>query len=211
MSEICNNQNRDNQGKEQGVCDMGERVKTGNGLKLAMTYVIAALFPVTIILLSIGFIVCMCKSPETLHPNWLCLVFKLTIMVLLIVACVIMFVKFIKHLDKLSEQDAKYKERLTDEAIRILKEDEEYKRLDNRAQINLLEKQGRAIMDEEVRAKEHQRKLDVMDRERIADLNDKVLEIVKAQITSTTFDEKSTQQWIKELIQTISNLSSKIK
>ena len=143
------------------------------------------------------------------RSDWLMLVSRLIFVTLLLTACVIMFVKFLKHLDKLAEQDAKYNERLTDEVIRIYKEEKEHERLAERTRVGLLEKQGKAIIDEETRAKEHQRKLEVMDKEWIADLSNKVLEIAKVQVSNKTLDEKRAQQWISELIHTISNLSSK--
>lgn len=166
-------------------------------------YIITALFPIVLILLSSVFFFCECPTDPI--KGCLCLIF----VTLLLTACVIMFVKFLKHLDKLAEQDAKYNERLTDEVIRIYKEEKEHERLAERTRVGLLEKQGKAIIDEETRAKEHQRKLEVMDKEWIADLSNKVLEIAKVQVSNKTLDEKRAQQWISELIHTISNLCSK--
>lgn len=174
-----------------------------NKAKCICACIITALFPIALIILASVFLFCECP-PDTVKGG-LCLAF----VAMLLTACVIMFIKFLKHLDKLAEQNAKYNERLTDEVIRIYKEEKEHERLAEKTRVGLLEKQGKAIIDEETRAKEHLRKLEVMDKERIADFSDKVLDIAKVQVSNKTLDEKRAQQWISELIHTISNLSSK--
>ncbi|MBO7636538.1 MAG: hypothetical protein J6S89_08160 [Paludibacteraceae bacterium] len=72
--------------------------------------------------------------------------------------------------------------------IRFQDEDRKYERLGHEMEMALHDKKEKAIIEENVRDNEHKRKLDIKERERIAELSKVILELAKIKNTITIKD-----------------------
>lgn len=89
------------------------------------------------------------------------------------------------------DSEQKYRERRYNDYIRFSEEDREYDRLEYKTKMSLYEKREKAIIDEWQRDNEHERKLDIMEQERIANLSNVLLELAKTKNTVTLKDARN--------------------
>ena len=75
-------------------------------------------------------------------------------------------------------------------------EDREFGRLQTKTEIAILEKLEKTRIDEWSRNKEHERKLNIMEQERIAELNNVLIELAKVKNTVTFNDSKGSGKTI---------------
>lgn len=182
------------------VSTLGERIKTGNDSQL-----LCAILLLLIGLSVIGFLFSGLFGENGTNLNCLNFYFKLGLVLLLLVGAIIMFVCVIEYLRTLDERNLKYKEHLTDEALKIYNDNLEYKRLSQKTMIGILEKSGKAIIDEDVRDKEHKRKIELQDNEQKADKVIKELELTKELLVQERNKEESINKKLDEIIELLKN------
>ena len=113
---------------------------------------------------------------------------------------VIAIVKTKSLIEKSLDQEAKIEEKLLDAAIRHLEEEEEFSRLEERMATSLVEKNTKAMIDEEAREAENRRRIALMEEERMTEIANHALDIMKDR-ESISFEQ------LKELTEIISSLT----
>ena len=126
---------------------------------------------------------------------WLLASYRLAAAIILLLAIVFLLKYLVPYWTRVSELNDKQNERI----LRIYEEKLEFERLPRKKEIEILERQARTDMDETVRESEHNRKMDVMDKEYRSHLADVALEMVKS--TNQSEEKQSTT-----LINMIQNL-----
>lgn len=122
------------------------------------------------------------------NTSWYFLLYCLLIAIIVLTA-VVFSIKFIIPIwSKRIDYKQKYQERRYNDYIRLSDEDREYERLQSRTELAIYEKREKARIDEWQRDNEHQRKLDIMEQERIANLSNVLVELAKTKNTVTMKD-----------------------
>lgn len=123
--------------------------------------------------------------------SWHSLLYCLLIAIIASTAAVFS-IKFIMPLwTKEIDFKQKYRERRYNDYIRLSDEDREYESLQFRTELAIYEKREKARIDEWQRNNEHQRKLDIMEQERIANLSNVLVELAKTKNTVTLKDARN--------------------
>ena len=117
--------------------------------------------------------------------RWIHYIFMFVCVIAVLSTIVILFYKYIQFHAKQCEANAKVKEKLLNAVIDAFNEDREFSRLRTKTEIALREKSEKARIDEWCRNKENERKLNIMEQERTADLNKTLLELAKVKDTFT--------------------------
>lgn len=112
---------------------------------------------------------------------------------------VIALVKIIPLLGKTVDQYNKMEEKLLDAIIKSVEEGQEYGRLKEKTQTDILERYAKTLMDEDVKNGDNQRKLAIMQQEYVSHLADIALEMVKSKNNGQ--GQVSDQQMINQIIQ----------
>lgn len=124
------------------------------------------------------------------NTSWYILLYDVIIAVLVLIAIVLVIRFFMQYCMKKTDFEHKMIERRYNDYIRLSDEDREYKLLQYKTNVSLFEKREKAIIEEWQQDKEHDRKLDVMEQERIAELSKVLLELAKVKNTVTLSDPK---------------------
>lgn len=125
------------------------------------------------------------------NTSWYILLYDVIIAVLVLIAIVLVIRFFMQYCMKKTDFEHKMLERQYNDYIRLSDEDREYKLLRYKTNVSLFEKREKAIIEEWQQDKEHDRKLDVMEQERIAELSKVLLELAKVKNTVTLSNPKS--------------------
>lgn len=124
------------------------------------------------------------------NAKWIHYVFIFSCFAAILVALILLSYKFFQFQSKQCENNVRLKEKMMNTVIDAFNEDREYSRLQTKTEIALHEKLERTRIDEWSRNKEHERRLNVMEQERIAELNKLLLEMAKVKNTVTLSDPK---------------------
>lgn len=118
----------------------------------------------------------------TIHhydADWIELIYLFLIAILFAVV-ILLVVKCVMPLyHKRAEFENKMQEKRYNDYVRFLDEDRAYERRITETSVSLWEKREKMIVDEWVRDNEHDRKLDIMERERITSMNNMLVELAK--------------------------------
>lgn len=117
--------------------------------------------------------------------KWIHYIFIFACIIAILSAIVMLFYKFIQFHTKQCETDAKFKEKVLAVAVDAFNEDREFGRLRIKTEIALREKLEKARIDEWCQNKENERKLNIMEQERIADFSKTLIELAKVKDTLT--------------------------
>lgn len=152
-----------------------------------LLFVLIAVLP--LVLLYVLNNLCFCKR------NWTGLVIICFSLIVISLLGVILVRYYVSMSTKVEEQEYKLKERLLNEMIRSYNEDREYDRLEYKTKMSLYERYEKARIDEWVHNLEHLRRLQEMEQERLAKVDDKIVELSKAmnkvKISKKSADDKS--------------------
>lgn len=124
------------------------------------------------------------------NDKWIHYIFIFSCFAAILVVLTLLFYKFFQFQSKQCETNVRLKERMMNAVIDAFNEDREFGRLQTKTEIALHEKLERTRIDEWSRSKEHERRLNVMEQERIAELNKLLLEMAKVKNTVTLSDPK---------------------
>lgn len=124
------------------------------------------------------------------NTSWYTLLYYVIIGVLVLTAIVLAIKFLMPYYIKRADFEHKMWERQYNDYIRLYDENREYERLHYKTSISLLEKREKAIIEEWQRDNELDRKLDIMEQERIAELNNVLLELAKVKNTVTLNEPK---------------------
>lgn len=120
--------------------------------------------------------------------SWYILLYFLLIAIIVLIV-VVLSIKFIMPLwSKKIDFKQKYLERRYNDYIRLSDEDREYERLQSKTELAIYEKREKARIDEWQRDNEHQRKLEIMEQERIAELSNVLKDLAKTKNIVTLKD-----------------------
>lgn len=106
--------------------------------------------------------------------------------------------KFIQFLNLQCERNTKLKEKIIDKVINAFNEDRENAMLHTKTELSLHEKKGKACLEEWERDKEHVRKMNILEHDRKAKLNDVLIELAKIQNKTTKIDSQKKEQPSKD-------------
>lgn len=124
------------------------------------------------------------------NTSWYTLLYYVIIGVLVLTAIVLAIKFLMPYYIKRADFEHKMMERQYNDYIRLADEDREYERLQYKTNVSLFEKREKAIIEEWQRDNELDRKLDIMEQERIAELNNVLLELTKVKNTVTWNEPK---------------------
>lgn len=106
--------------------------------------------------------------------------------------------KFFQFLDLQCELNTKLKEKMIDKVINAFNEDRENAMFHTKTEMSLHEKKEKTYIEEWERGKEHVRKMNILEHDRKAKLNDVLIELAKIQNKTTTKDTPKETTTIKE-------------
>lgn len=124
------------------------------------------------------------------NAKWIHYIFIFSCFAAILVALILLSYKFFQFQSKQCENKARLKEKMMNAVIDAFNDDREFSRLQTKTDIALHEKLERARIEEWSRNKEHERRLNVMEQERIAELDKLLLEMAKVKNTVTLSDPK---------------------
>ena len=155
---------------------------------------------ISMVLAVIG-ILTMCNRTTILNIDlftnkWLHYIFIFVGIITILSTIVLLFYKFVQFQTKQCETNAKMKEKMMNAVVDAFHEDREFGRLQTKTEIAILEKLEKTRIDEWSRNKEHERKLNIMEQERIAELNNVLIELAKVKNTVTFNDSKGSGKTI---------------
>ena len=130
------------------------------------------------------------------NARWIHYIFIFSCFAAILVALILLSYKFFQFQSKQCENNVRLKEKMMNTVIDAFNEDREYSRLQTKTEIALHEKLERARIDEWSRNKEHERRLNVMEQERVAEFNKILLEMAKVKNTVTLSDPKGSGKTI---------------
>lgn len=139
---------------------------------------------ISLVLAVIG-ILTMCNRTTILdidlftNNKWLHYIFIFVCIITILSTIVLLFYKFIQFQTKQCETNAKMKEKMMNAVLDAFHEDREFGRLQTKTEIAILEKLEKTRIDEWSRNKEHERKLNIMEQERIVGVSDVLKELAK--------------------------------
>lgn len=130
---------------------------------------------------------------EILYRNtgWHKWLYFIITVVLLSIVLVLIFRAFLQYLDKVRECENQLKELKYKDNIRIFNETRDIESLRYKTDMLLYEKREKMKLDEWARDNEHYRKMDVKELERMAELNNVLLELAKIKNTITIKSAKN--------------------
>lgn len=106
--------------------------------------------------------------------------------------------KFIQFLNLQCERNTKMKEKIIDKVINAFNEDRENAMLHTKTELSLHEKKEKACLEEWERDKEHVRKMNILEHDRKAKLNDVLIELAKIQNKTTKINSQKKEQPSKD-------------
>lgn len=118
----------------------------------------------------------------TIHhheADWIKLLYRFLIATLLAVIILLAIKHLMPLYHKRAEFENKMQEKRYNDYVRFLDENRIYERRITEANINLWEKREKMIVDEWARDNEHDRKLDILERDRIANMSNLLVELAK--------------------------------
>lgn len=124
------------------------------------------------------------------NAKWIHYIFIFSCFAAILVALILLSYKFFQFQSKQCENKARLKEKMMNAVIDAFNDDREFSSLQTKTDIALHEKLERARIEEWSRNKEHERRLNVMEQERIAELDKLLLEMAKVKNTVTLSDPK---------------------
>lgn len=130
---------------------------------------------------------------------WIYCIFLFMCISAIIIVIVLLFHKFIHFQSKKCESDTKLKEKMMNAVIEAFHEDRDFGRLKTKTEIALREKLEKARIDEWCRNKEYERKLNIMEQERIAELSNVLKELAKTMNKVTIMDNQEKQDKTKTI------------
>lgn len=130
---------------------------------------------------------------EILYRNtgWHKWLYFIIAIVLLSIVLVLISRAFLQYLDKIRECEHKLKELRYKDDIRVLNENREIEYLRYKTDMLLYEKREKMKIDEWARDNDHNRKMDIKEQERVAELNNVLLELAKIKNTITIKSAKN--------------------
>ena len=124
-------------------------------------------------------------SPDqiTIRPQiselWPLIIFRIAGATILLLAIVFILKYLVPYWMKIAEYNNRQNEKIINEILRLSQEENEVRLLPRKTQIALLEKEGKTIIEERIKAKEHERKMAIMDKELSNEEIIKTLNIIK--------------------------------
>lgn len=127
---------------------------------------------------------------------WIHCVFIFMCIASILATLVLLFNRFIQFQSKHCESNAKLKEKMMNAVVDAFHEDREFIRFRTKTEIALHEKLEKSRIDEWSQNKENERKLNIMEQERIAELSNVLKELAKVKNTVTFNDPKGSGKTI---------------
>lgn len=124
----------------------------------------------------------------TKNYKWLNYIFIFVSILSILTTIVLLLCKFLKYQTKQCDVDMKLKEKMMNVVVDAFNEDREFSRQRTKVEIALHDKLEKARIEEWIKNKENERKLNIMEQERIAELNNVLLELAKVKNTVTLSD-----------------------
>ena len=124
------------------------------------------------------------------NTSWQILLYCGILAILLLITFIVTLWKFIAYWEKKTEWEQKHQELQYKDNVRSSDEERDYERLQYKTELLIYEKREKAKIDEWIRDNENARKLDILEQERIAELNKLLLEMAKVKNTVTLSDPK---------------------
>lgn len=125
---------------------------------------------------------------------WESLLLALVFMSSIVTFSIFAIFKYFQFLNLQCERNTKLKEKMTDKVINAFNEDRENAMLHTKTELSLHEKKEKACLEEWERDKEHVRKMNILEHDRKAKLNDVLIELAKIQNKTTTKDCQKKEQ-----------------
>ena len=156
------------------------------------TWFVVISFIILVVLCVIYGITC-CKG-----VYWESLLLAFVFMSSLVTFSILALYKFTQFLNLQCEQKKKLKEKIIDKVINAFNEDRENAMLHTKTELSLNEKKEKACLEEWERDKEHVRKMNILEHDRKAKLNDVLIELAKIQNKTTKIDSQKKEQPSKD-------------
>ena len=116
---------------------------------------------------------------------WWYYLFLFACLALILAAGILLFYKYMQFLSRNNEIEAKMKEKMMDKIFVAFNEDRDNGMFRTKTEISLQERLEKSRIEEWVRNKEHERKMNCLEQERIAKLSDVLVELEKMQDKTT--------------------------
>lgn len=177
------------------LCEKLDSCKCGKANNCCCWGTLLLVGAISLLLAVIG-ILAMCNRTTILNIDlstdnkWLHYIFIFVCIITILLTIVILLFKFVQFQTKQCETNAKMKEKMMNAVVDAFHEDREFGRLQTKTEIAILEKLEKTRIDEWSRNNEHERKLNIMEQERTAELNNVLIELAKVKNAVTFNDPK---------------------
>ena len=144
------------------------------------------------------------------EDKWLNYIFVSICLILILVAAILLFYKYMKFQSRKSEIAAKQNEKMIDNIVAAFNEEREYCMLQTKMEISLYEKSERARIEQWERNKEHEREMRKRELERREKIRDVLIELAKIHNKITKkilYDEPKQPKDSKKPLETIEERS----
>lgn len=127
------------------------------------------------------------------YAKWSLIVYRIVIAIIILIGLILMLKYLVPYWTKIAELNDKQKERL----VKLAEERLEFERLPRKTEIEIMERQARANMDEDAKASESKRSIEKMMHDHKSHLVDLALEITKV------YDQSKDASSINQIIQNL--------
>lgn len=172
--------------------DLCDKIKTcicKDNDKKAQTRFVGIAFIIILVVLCAIYCITHCNG-----VYWESLLLAFVFMSSIVSFSILALYKFIQFLNLQCERNTKLKEIMIDKVINAFNEDRENTMLHTKTELSLHEKKEKACLEEWERDKEHVRKMNILEHDRKAKLNDVLIELAKIQNKTTTKDCQKKEQ-----------------